>query len=521
MKQLVPVFIFITWMLIPGLRSLQAQHPNVVIGHVAGSELPTEPAVVMNPSNTGEILVAGMPDNDYLSTDGGLTWTHGQLSSPFGVNADPVLLVDQSGRYYYLHLPYAIDRVVCHRRDGAGSGWNMESTAAYDGMHDVDKEWASYDPVNDMIYLSWTYFDEWGSSSPQDSSCIWLSKSADGGVTWSSPVRVSDRKGNATGGTYSTHGSYNTTGPGGEVYVAWFGPDGLMFDRSTDQGVTWLPNDIPVTGQHIGWQYAIPGVSLGVTFPFISCDRSGGPHNGTIYITWADKRNGAANTDVFIVRSADGGLTWTEPARVNDDPPGHHQFFPAMTVDQVTGKVWVVFFDRREHPDVSTDVYAAVSNDGGATFTNFKISESPFIPYSTVFFGHYIGIAAHNDHVFPVWNRMDDGVSTLMGAVVNPAVVGTGRDRALPGAVVQAYPNPFRESSFVSFRLTGNGYVSMQLYDARGVLAATLADRQYFSAGKHVVSVDAVGLGLAPGVYILKLYPGTSQVTTRMMVVGR
>ena len=99
------------------LSGLQAQHQNIIIGSSIGWGCPTEPAVIMNPDNTDEILVAGMPDNDYYSTDGGQSWTHEIIGSPYGVNADPVLMVDQSGRYYYIHLPNTINRVICHRRD--------------------------------------------------------------------------------------------------------------------------------------------------------------------------------------------------------------------------------------------------------------------------------------------------------------------------------------------------------------------------------------------------------------------
>ena len=508
-------------MLIVSASVLNGQHINVMISNPQGFGLPTEPAVIMNPANTGEILVAGMPDNAYYSTDGGFTWNHEIIQSPFGVNADPVLLADQSGHYYFIHLPNVINRVICHRKDNIASTWDMESFASYDGIHDVDKEWASFDPVNNIIYLSWTYFDEWGSSNPADSSCIFLSHSADGGVTWSTPVRVSDQKGNAQGGNYSAHGSYNTTGPNGEVYVAWFGPAGLMFDRSDDQGDTWLPHDINTTGQHINWIYSIPAVNLGVTFPFIACDRSGGPHHGNIYISWADKRNGGNNADVFIVRSTDGGMTWSPPIRVNDDPPGKHQFFPALTVDQVTGKVWVVFFDRRNYTDANTDVYMAVSEDGGETFTNFKVSEAPFVPLSTVFFGHYLGITAHDDHVFPVWNRMDDGENSLIGAIVDPTIIGKEDLFKVPEAQIRNYPNPFTESSFISFLLREPSRITLQLFDISGKLISNLIDAQTFSTGKHVTKIDAAALGLKPGVYLATLSSPEEQITTRIVFVEK
>ncbi len=514
-------FLFAAFLVFASSILVEAQHQNVVIGGPLYWGYPTEPAVIMNPANTDEILVAGMSDNDYISSDGGHTWTHEFLNSPYGVNADPVILVDQSGRFYFIHLVDSINRVVCHRKDNLTADWSMESSIAWDGIQEVDKEWASYDPVTNSIYLTWTYFDDWGSSNPADSSCIFLSRSSDGGETWTQPVRVSDQKGNATGGTYSTHGSYNVTGPAGEIYVAWFGPSGLMFDRSLDQGVSWLPQDINVTGQHINWQYSIPGVSLGVSFPVITCDRSGGPFNGNVYICWADRRNGGNDVDVFLVKSSDGGLTWSSPIRVNNDPPGRHQFFPFVTADQVTGKVWLVFFDRRNHTDTNTDVYMAVSEDGGDTFTDFKVSETPFVPFNTVFFGHYIGLTAHNDHVFPVWNRMDNGENSLMGAIVDPLIIGNEDLYEGPEARIQNYPNPFNESSFVSFRLTGSSEVSIQVYDITGKRIATLADRKKYPMGKHVIKIDAGMIGLVPGVYLVHLSTGKDQFTARLLFVEK
>lgn len=501
--------------------TLRAQHQNVTIAGSIGWGFPSEPAVIINPANTSEILVAGMPDNDYFSSNGGYSWTHEYLQSPYGVNCDPVLLVDQAGHYYYFHLVDSINRVVCHRKDNLSAPWTMESSAVYDGVNEVDKEWASYDPVNNIIYLTWTFFDDWGSSNPLDSSCIFLSRSNDGGETWSSPVRVSEQKGNATGGTYSTHGSYNTTGPAGEVYVAWFGPAGLMFDRSLDQGQTWLPQDVNVTGQHINWQYSIPGVSLGVTFPVIACDRSGGPNNGNIYITWADKRNGYNDTDIFLVFSSDGGLTWSSPIRVNDDPPGRHQFMPFVTVDQVTGKIWLVFFDRRDYTDTRTEVYMALSDNGATSFTNFKVSESSFVPFNSVFFGHYIGLSAHNDKVFPVWNRMDEGENSLIGAIVDPTTIGTEEINPFPGARVESYPNPFMESSFVSFRLPKASEVTVSLFDITGNHIATLINHERYTRGKHVIKVDGKLLGLVPGIYLIKVTADKEHITRRLLFVDK
>jgi hypothetical protein len=187
-------------------------------------------------------------------------------------------------------------------------------------------------------------------------------------------------------------------------------------------------------------------------------------------------------------------------------------------VDQVTGKVWVVFFDRRNYADANTDVFMAVSEDGGDTFTNFKVSESPFLPFSTVFFGHYLGLTAHNDHVFPVWNRMDDGENSLLGAIVDPAIIGQEELYRQPGAQIQNYPNPFTESSFISFRLKEASAITLQLFDITGKEISTLIRGLSYPKGKHVTRIEAEELGLTPGVYILRLSAGNEQITTRMML---
>jgi hypothetical protein len=78
-----------------------------------------------------------------------------------------------------------------------------------------------------------------------------------------------------------------------------------------------------------------------------------------------------------------------------------------MTIDQTTGHLFFIFYDRRSTTGNATDVYAAESIDGGETFNNFKICQSSFTPQSGVFFGDYSGIAAFNKKVYPVWMRLD------------------------------------------------------------------------------------------------------------------
>jgi hypothetical protein len=83
------------------------------------------------------------------------------------------------------------------------------------------------------------------------------------------------------------------------------------------------------------------------------------------------------------------------------------------------------------------------------------------------------------------------------------------------------YPNPFIESSFVSFRLKEASFVTLQIFNITGEQMATLINEELYSKGKHVMKIDARSLGLSPGVYFVKLFTGQDQITTRILLVGK
>ena len=152
--------------------------------------------------------------------------------------------------------------------------------------------------------------------------------------------------------------------------------------------------------------------------PITQCDISNSPYKGTIYINYSDRRNGENDVDVFMVRSTDGGNSWSDALRINDDPVGNgkQQFMSWMNVDPITGSVNIIYYDRRDHNDWNTDVYLARSTDGGVTFENKKISEEPFVPVKSVFFGDYIGVNSYNNFTACIWQRIDKGKLSIIYA---------------------------------------------------------------------------------------------------------
>ncbi len=93
-----------------------------------------------------------------------------------------------------------------------------------------------------------------------------------------------------------------------------------------------------------------------------------------------------------------------------------------MTVDPATGYIYIVYYDRRNYTDTKTDVYVARSTDGGETFTEFKVSQSPFTPTSSIFFGDYTGIAALNGKVYPIWTRLENNQRSVWIAIIQDTI---------------------------------------------------------------------------------------------------
>ncbi|GAB4299860.1 MAG: hypothetical protein Kow0098_26710 [Ignavibacteriaceae bacterium] len=408
-----------------GLNTIFAQYPNVRVSNPS-STTPEEVTIAINPLNP-DILAAGANISYfYRSTNAGLSWSQTNLSSSLGVWGDPCVLFDSLGYLYYAHLSnpvagYWIDRIVIQRSTDTGLNWNDGAGVGYNYPKNQDKEWLAVDmtnsPYRDNVYVAWTEFDDYGSFNSNDSSRILFSRSTDHGITWSDPVRLSDTGGNCIDSDETVEGAVPAVGPEGQVYVAWAGPLGIMFDKSTDGGETF-GQDIYISDMPGGWDISVPGIYRCNGMPVTACDISNSPFRGTVYVCWADQRNGSDNTDIFLSRSFDEGETWSEPVKINDDISARHQFFVWMSVDPKTGVIYTVFYDRRNTTGAVTDVYIARSTDGGSTFENFKVSETSFLPDASVFFGDYTNIAAFDGKVYPIWMRMDGFNLSVWTAII-------------------------------------------------------------------------------------------------------
>ena len=392
---------------VPPISFSATTFTTVKVNQYPTTEPQNEPSVQVNPQNRNNI-VAAYRDFQYGSNppirnvgiaatvDGGLTW-HETLAQYGDHNrfTDPAVGVDAEGNFYVSTIDYnsqIFDGAITVRKstDG-GLTWKPAVPVILYPTNSLDKDMMYVDdcptsPYQGTIYVVWSHF---GSH---------YAVSYDTGRNFYSP---SELTGHYEPGIWLTP----TTGPDGELYIAGSYGDSIRVIKSANAGLTFDQSSSLYDYQLTS--YTLNGGVLVTSEPVPSVDKSETLRRGTIYVTWTGDRYGDA--DIFCSRSSDGGQTWGAAVRVNNDSTGNgrDQFKPWSTVDD-SGWIDVVFLDRRNDPaNIFCDAYFAQSRDGGHTFKNYRITSQNFDPRinynSDVRFGDYIGIAAAQGRITPIW----------------------------------------------------------------------------------------------------------------------
>jgi hypothetical protein len=257
-------------------------------------------------------------------------------------------------------------RIVCERSTDGGKTWpgtpQAISPPAQRLVIGADVVADTRDPST--FYVAWTeYFS--GILSGTGTNTIQVAKTTDGGATWSAPVTAST-----------------------------FIPLPNVFPRQAFRNLT------------------LPIMAVGPT--------------GELYLTYSDYnplRTGTPDedgmqADVKLVRSVNGGATWTAPVRVNQDQTNADQFQQYVRVT-AKGQLNVSYFDRRldkpnlpAHPgNFFIDTFLSRSNDDGTSWKDSRVSHdswdpsiNPPISPSGEFIGDYQGLVADNCFAVPFVN---------------------------------------------------------------------------------------------------------------------
>lgn len=464
----------------------------VPVGSQTGcSAAQNETTISVNPDNARN-LVAGANDyrvfnsrenrNDtsgwaYTTTDAGHTWTNVQLPhltfqtgatgalSQMDGAGDPAVAFGPNNTVYYANIVFSrlneANGIAVNVSHDGGMTWSEPSIVQLDGVDANgnpsptpifnDKEWIGVDQSSGAVYVTWTRYGT-------DDNPIVMSKSVDGGVTWSPRTTVTPAF-SAGGITPYDQGSFPLVGSDGALYVAYEGSvcqtlacdqptdhDAIVVAKSTNGGATFVNTqvaadyDFPFNAD-IG-DLSLTGENFRInSFPSLAIDRT----NNRLYVTWADDRNGIYNASGASVRTngdvlvstSGNGVQWQAPFTLGSP---QDEVFPAVAA--YNGRLAVSYYTRRYDANgIGLDVgmnsatgIGNLRNSGTARVTTQTSNpQVQFVGIGAVsgevlqgeFIGDYTAIAMGSDLVaHPTWTdfRGNPGVGTPNQDVYSQAV---------------------------------------------------------------------------------------------------
>lgn len=446
-----------------------------------------EPDIEVDPENPLHAVASSNDfgsccDQYYTTFDGGATWSTGNMSieKPLKIGSDPVTVFDRKhGTAIHSSLSFSVqhaagtqacdgDLLVSPSRDGGlswdkvvvisdGDGCDLSKRQLFD-----DKEWIVTDnnPSSRFYgrtYVTWTKFES--AFGAYVRSAIFESHSSDGGFSWSKPQEISGSNGSLC--------TVQESGPANQC----------------DEN-----------------QFSVPTV---------------GP-NGTVYVAFENEQNqskwepgGAFDDQYLLVKSTNGGQTWSSPSFVVDLEDGSNDYptnvsgRQTLTGYQVrvnsagnivagpgttsVGNLYLVFSDNRNgthdstNPVTNTDVFLMVSTNGGTSWTGPTRIDAgagdQWFPWVEVDPAGNIGIVYH-----------DRGSSN--GDIYNTALSEGPAVGPFVKTVVSAAPSDPTDSIFFRARTvpgcedcaTFHGDYNNVSYGSDGVANVTWTDMSLFNA---------------------------------------
>jgi hypothetical protein len=289
----------------------------------------------------------------------------------------------------------------------------------------TDKDWLWVDDSKtsthvNSLYISVTQFDA------NSNSEISVSHSTNGGSTWTrvgvdteqfypNVDQFSDIVTSANGTVYVTWMRCTANGPTGDCGGT---KASFMVSKSTDGGSTW---STPVTirtatlapdtcGAFYG---CLPNTNERVSnIPAIGSDNSTGINAGHLYVVTYNYTG--AFLKVQVTTSTNGGTTWSKPVAVAPSTDTHDQFFPWLSVS-AKGVVGVTWMDRRNDPaNLSYEEFGATASGGtGFSTHNVQLASVASNPnndgFSSGFMGDYTGNVWVGSTLYASWMDTRNG----------------------------------------------------------------------------------------------------------------
>ncbi len=414
-----------------GSPARAASPPNVDVSQRAGNE--SEEAIAVNPTNPNNIVivtniaegVSGM--FAAVSFDGGQTWARRIIGDDDNLGdscCDPSLSFDQYGNLFLTYL-YNIENVVpvALSTDG-GLTFNVIANIAKPphsigtfGNERQTFRFVDQPTIAAGAGAAWVVFNGAGPMLAAGAPVTGL-----GQVGAFSPAEAVPGTNNCTYGDVAIGPTgqvmqvctLTESGQGGGRLYVNVDPDGL--------GPAGFGDRVFVAATHVGgFDFIAPQPDRSVDAePGLAWDRTGGPHNGRVYLVYTlEVKNESDNTDIFVRYSDNAGATWSAPVRVNDDATTNSQFLPKISLDPTTGNIAVIWYDSRNDagtggagdtdglPNTDAQVWGAFSADGLAFGPNIQISagtSNSHVSGNHIDYGDYSGLSFFGGTAHPAWS---------------------------------------------------------------------------------------------------------------------
>lgn len=387
------------------------------------------PDLVVAASN--DLVAATMPQ--YVSTDGGATWTTSSLPAQPGdiFQGDPE--VDWSSDATIWSLALGLDgafnlRLYAFSSPDNGATWNFDATVSAAQLA-ADREiiWVDHSatsPFKDQVYAVW-----------HNGTPVFFSRRTPGaGGTWSAPNQLSGAETTVVG-----IGADVRTNANGDVFVFWPDADGsgnIVFVKSVDGGNIFTAPVVIANTFATTRRLAIPAASSRSLRVYISAGAYRTATKDMVYAVWSDLSGDAGcttgggpganaastcKTRVWFIRSTDGGNIWSTPVKINDQAGLNDQFHSRLCVDESNGLIVVTYHDTVADTNrLQSHVYYQISSDDGVSWSNaVQITSSPSdatgaaVDPTGFGYGDYDGLSGHFGTFFPCWTDFRNGIEEI------------------------------------------------------------------------------------------------------------
>lgn len=417
-----------------------------------------EPYLAMNPSNAQHLLAAWQQDRwanggargtaSAVSFDGGNSWTSSRAAfsqcggGDYERATDPWVTVAPGGAAYQMALgfsgqestPSSISAMMVARSADGGITWGAPTTLIRDvgATFFNDKNMMVADP-QDARYV----YAVWGRLLSNGGGPAYFARTTNAGTTWDAARSIYD-----PGNTNQTFGNQMIVLRDGSVLnfftdiiraatSASARGSYLRVIRSTDRGQSW---STPVT--------VALDLGIGVSDPAAGRVRDSrglpsaavGP-TGEIFVVWQDARfSQGAYDGIALSSSKDGGLSWSEPLRINARADVA-AFGPSIAI-RADGTVGVSYFDLRAASSagaLTTTYRLTTSSDGkywreSGIESAFDITQAPFA--NGWFIGDYHGLIGRGTSFGALYARVTGDANNRTDIVFANLAEGTLKSAA-------------------------------------------------------------------------------------------